>query len=141
VKRDYFSLSLVLAGVSFVGYMLFSVRNELPKISKNALPGQRVTDPETVLPLILTALDHRIRVEGGLIHITEQAGTNAYLLPVSSPWLVQCGAGVSIQLGATSRGISGNEVNVGLFNGLVDKAACAVIAPRVAARLQEKFGR
>jgi hypothetical protein len=141
VKRDYFALSLVLAGVSFLGYMLLSVRNELPKISKNALSSQRVTDPEAVLPLILTNLDHKIRVDGGLILITEEAGTNAYLLPVSTPWLIQCGPGVSIQLGATSQGIAGNEVNVGLFNGLVDKSACAVIAPRVAARLRERFGR
>jgi hypothetical protein len=121
--------------------MLLSVRDELPKISKNAPPGQRVTDPEAVLPLILTKLDQKIHVEGGLMLVTEEAGINTYLLPVSSQWLVQCSAGVSIQLGATSKGIAGNEVNVGLFNGLVDKSACAVIAARVAARLQEKFGR
>ncbi|WP_024518772.1 hypothetical protein [Bradyrhizobium sp. Tv2a-2] len=139
MKRDYFSLSLVLAGASFLGYMLLSVRNELPKIGKIALPSQRVSDPQAVLPLILTTLDHKIHVEGGLILITEESGINAYMLPVSSPWLVQCGAGVSIQLGAASQGIAGNAVDVGLFNGLIDKSACAAIAPRVAARLQEKL--
>jgi hypothetical protein len=48
---------------------------------------------------------------------------------------------VSIQLGAASQGIAGNAVDVGLFDGLIDKSACAVIAPRVAARLQEKLGK
>jgi hypothetical protein len=94
--------------------------------------------------LILTELEQKIHVEGGLILVTEEAGANTYLLPVSSRWLVQCGAGVSIRLGAaatSSKEIAGNDVNVELFNGLIDKSACAVIAPRVAARLQEKFGR
>ena len=144
MKRDYFTLSLVLAGVGFLGYMLLSVRNELPKISKNASTAQRVTDPEAVLPSILTELDQKIHVEGGFILVTEEAGVNTYLLPVSSQWLVRCGAGVSIQLGtaaAASKGTAGSEVNVELFNGLIDKSACAVIAPRVAARLQERFGK
>lgn len=144
VKRDYFTLSLVLAGVGFLGYTLLSLRYERPKISKNAPTTQRVTDPEAVLPIILTQLDQKIRVERGLILVTNGTGVNTYLLPVSSQWLVQCGAGVSIQLGAAangSKGFAGNEVNVELFNGLIDKSACAMIAPRVAAKLQEKFGR
>jgi hypothetical protein len=144
VKRDYFTFSLVLVGAAFLGYMLLSLKDEQPKISKNPPAARRVIDPEAILPAILTELDHKIHVENGLILITEQSGANTYLLPVSSQWLVQCGAGVSIQLGAAataSQGTVGNELKVKLFDGLIDRSACAVVAPRVAARLQEKLQR
>ena len=144
VKRDYFTLTLVLAGVGFLGYALLSLRHEQSRINRSAPTAEPVTDPEAVLPLILRELDQKIRVEGGRILVTEKAGVNTYLLPVSSQWLVQCGAGVSIQLEAAATGpkrIAGNEVNVELFDGLVDRSACAVIATRVAARLQDKLGR
>jgi hypothetical protein len=141
VKRDYFTLSLFLAGVGFLAYALLSPKDEQPKIGKHAPTAQRVTDAAAVLPTILTELDRRIHVEDGLILITEESGANTY---VSSQWLVQCGVGVSIQLGAAatgSEGTAGNAVRVELFNGLIDKSACAVVAPRVAARLREKLGR
>jgi hypothetical protein len=144
VKRDYFTISLVLVGAGVLGYTLLSIKDERPKISKNAPVAQRITDPKAVLPAILTKLDQKIHAEDGFIIVTEESGANTYLLPVSSQWLVQCGAGVSIQLGVAangSQGTVGNEVSVKLFDGLIEKSACAVVAPRVAARLQEKLGR
>jgi hypothetical protein len=136
VKRDYFTFSLVLVGATFLGYMLLSLKDEQPKISKNPPAARRVIDPEAILPAILTELDHKIHVENGLILITEESGANTYLLPVSSQWLVQCGAGAT-----ASQGTVGNELKVKLFDGLIDRSACAVVAPRVAARLQEKLQR
>jgi hypothetical protein len=141
VKRDYFTISLVLVGASVLGYTLLSVKDEQPKISTNAPAARRVTDPETVLPAILTELDQKIHAEDGFILLTEESGVSTYLLPVSSQWLVQCGAGVSIQLGNAATGSQGTEMSVKLFDDLIDKSACAVVAPRVAARLREKLGR
>jgi hypothetical protein len=141
VKRDFFTLSLVLAGAGFLGYMLLSLKHEQPNISKPAPAAQRITDPDAILPAVLTELDRKIHVKDGLILITEESGAQTY---VSSQWLVQCGVGVSIELGAAttgSSGTAGKEVEVDLFDGEIDKSTCAVVAPRVAARLQEMLGR
>jgi hypothetical protein len=101
VKRDVFSLSLVLAGLGFVGYVVLTLKQKQPPAT------QPVTVPEAVLPSILTELDQRIHVRDGFIVVTEEPGVDTFLLPVSSQWLVRCGEGASIQLGAAANGSAG----------------------------------
>ena len=97
-----------------------------------------------LVPRAIRRLDEiEIHLKDGFIVVTDEPDLDTYALPVSSPWIVRCGVGASIQLGAVasgSEGFVGSQVDVELFNnGLIDKSACAVVVPRLAARLQERL--
>jgi hypothetical protein len=142
VRRDWFVIILVSVGFGFVAYTLLSLKAQQPNISENTSKVQLVTDPGAVLPQILAALDEKVSVKDGLILITGAPNTETYLMPASAEWLVRCGAGAAIRLGTAgsgSQGLAESGVDISLFRNPIDKRACAEVAPRVAARLQEKL--
>jgi len=143
VRKDYSAPALVLTVLVILGYALFSHQAERSKTDKESVASiQAETNPDAVLPKILSELDARIRVKDGFVFVTEEPGPDTFLLPVSSPWVVQFGVGASIQLGTVASGADGavgSQVDVALFSNVIDKSACAIIAPRIATRLQEKL--
>jgi hypothetical protein len=142
VTKDRFTIALVLAGVGILAYAIFSPRGEHPSSGKSESRIQSENNPDKILPEILRKFDQRIQIKHGFVFITDEPGVDTYLLPLTSPWLVQCGIGASIQLGAVANGSDGavgSQVDVQLFDQVIDKAACAVIAPEIARRLQERL--
>jgi hypothetical protein len=142
VRRDWFVIILVSVGFGFVAYTLLSLKAQQPNISENTSKVLLVTDPGAVLPQILAALDEKVSVKDGLILVTGTPNTETYLMPASAEWLVRCGAGAAIRLGTAgsgSQGLAESGVDISLFRNPIDKRACAEVAPRVAARLQEKL--
>jgi hypothetical protein len=140
VRRDYFTIALVLGGFGVFAYAVFAPRDDLP--TKKSPPIERISDPEAVLPQALRVLDEKISVKDGFVFITDQVDIDTYLVPVSAPWMVRCGIGASIQLGAVatgSEGTVGSQVDIWLFNNVIERPACAIVAPRIAMRLQEKL--
>jgi hypothetical protein len=141
--RDRFTIGLVLVGLAILGYAIFSPRaDDLAESGKKTSSAKFETDPDAILPAILQKLDDQIRTKDGLIVVMPAPGLETFLLPAPSPWLVRCGTGASISLGSFasgSEGSVGSEVDVSLSYDLIDKSACATVAPRMAARLQDKL--
>lgn len=141
--RDRLIIGSVVAGLAILGYAIFSPRSgDRAERDKQDPSIKTETNPDAVLPDILRRLDDQIRVKDGLITVMPEPGLETFILPVSSPWLVQCGAGASVSLGSTTSGSEGSAssaVDVSLSYNLIDKSACAIVAPRVAARLQDKL--
>jgi hypothetical protein len=141
--KDRFTIGLVLVGLAILGYAVFSPRaDDRAENGKKGLSITTETKPDAVLPAILQKLDDQIQVKDGFIFVVEEPGLETFLLPVSSPWLIRCGVGASISLGSVASGAEGSvgsEVDIRLSFNLIDKSACATIAPRIAARLQDKL--
>ena len=141
---DRFTIGLVLIGAAIFGYAVFSPRSDDHSEAPKKDPSIKAeTNPNAVLPEILQKLDNQVQVRDGFIVVMEEPGLDTFLLPLSSAWLVRCGAGASISMGSTSaggpEGPVQSEVDVSLSYDLIDKGACSVVAPRIAARLQEKL--
>jgi hypothetical protein len=63
----------------------------------------------------------------------------SYVLPVSSPWVISCGIGLSVTFGISISGDEssvGNEVVIHLARVLVDQETCGVLAPQLGRRLK-----
>jgi hypothetical protein len=87
-------------------------------------------------------LAERVSVDGGLLLV--RTGTFLYVLPVTTPWTIQCFVGMSIVFGNSVSGDNSNtnnDVTVNLASGVVDPENCEVLAPRIGKRLLAILGQ
>lgn len=92
-------------------------------------------------------LESRLRkavvMQNGLmiIHNPADAGTDMHVLPLSTPWMLNCGlVGIRAVFGSSVTGDNSsvqNDVEVVLTPAGVDQAVCDVLAPKLAHVLQQ----
>jgi hypothetical protein len=89
-------------------------------------------------------LTESVRAQDGIV-IVHNPGTGKYMSQVLSPntpWVLSCGAGISIVFGSSVSGAEGstsNDVEVNLAYNAVDERDCAVLGPRLGKRLNAIF--
>ena len=108
-----------------------------------------MSDPERSGPELESRLTQNVTVDGGLVLVRTEMGLS--VLPVSTPWTVQCGAGMTVTFG--------NSITSSIDRDEDDKAAeynmsndvkliltvmpiqCDVLAPRIGKRLLAILGQ
>ena len=89
-------------------------------------------------------LTESVRAQDGIV-IVHSPVTGKYMSQVLSPntpWVLSCGAGISIVFGSSVSGAEGstsNDVEVNLAYNAVDERDCAVLGPRLGKRLNAIF--
>ena len=84
-----------------------------------------------------TRLAAAISVRDGLLEVA--GPIQSYVLPLSTPWSVQCGIGLTVTLGPAS-GATANPT-VEIFSGPVNQANCAKYGPRLAKGIEALLAR
>jgi hypothetical protein len=105
-------------------------------------------------PELEKRLAQRVRVDSGLLLVEAGFSPSLYVLPLSTPWTLQCTDGMTIVFGNSvkhevSRGDTSedfevdtsNEVLVSLTIGNIDRKNCDVLAPRIGKRLLAILGQ
>jgi hypothetical protein len=105
-----------------------------------------MSDPEQAGPELEKRLAQRVRVDGGLILV--EPALSLFVLPISTPWTLQCSSGMTIVFGnsvnnSVSQGETsedfevetGNDVAITLTVGNIDQKNCEILAPRIGKRL------
>jgi len=93
-------------------------------------------------PELERRLAESVSVDGNLLLV--HADPFLYVLPVSTPWTIQCFAGMSIVFGNSISGdnsSTNNEVEVDLAAGIIHQKNCEILAPRVGKRLLAILGQ
>jgi hypothetical protein len=92
----------------------------------------------------LLALDDQVRARDGFIVVTPTQDIDTFLLPLQSPWMVRCGVGLSLQLGAVATGSDGSissQIDLWLATDMIEKPACAVVVSKIGNRLHEMLAQ
>ena len=95
-----------------------------------------MSDPNRAGPELEKRLAESVSVDGGLLLV--HTALFLYVLPVSTPWTLQCFAGMSIVFGNSVTGDDSNttnDVTVNLTVGQIDQKNCDVLGPRIGKRL------
>jgi hypothetical protein len=105
-----------------------------------------LSDPERAGLELERRLTQRVRVDGGLILV--EPALSLFVLPISTPWTLQCSSGMTIVFGNSirnevSRGESSedfesstsNDVAITLTVGYIDQKNCEILGPRIGKRL------
>lgn len=98
-------------------------------------------DPDRAEPELERRLAASVSVDGGLLLV--RALTFLYVMPVSTPWTLQCSVGMSIVFGNSITGDNSeteNDVTVNLALGSISQDNCGVLAPRIGKRLLAILG-
>jgi hypothetical protein len=89
-------------------------------------------------------LTESVRTQDGVVIIRDPIIGKYFLqvLSPNSPWILTCGAGISIVFGASVSGHEGstsNDVEINVAYNTVDEKDCAVLGPRLGKRLNAIF--
>jgi hypothetical protein len=89
-------------------------------------------------------LSEAVRAQDGIvvIHNPMIGQFVSQVLSPNTPWVLSCGAGISIVFGSSVSGYEGstsNDVEVQLAYSTVDENACATLGPRLGKRLNAIF--
>jgi hypothetical protein len=101
-----------------------------------------MSDPARAGPELEKRLAESVSVDGGLLLV--HALMSLYVLPVSTPWTLQCTIGMSIVFGNSVSGDNeetNNNVTVNLSTGYIDQKNCDVLGPRIGKRLLAILGQ
>jgi hypothetical protein len=96
-----------------------------------------MSDPARAGPELEKRLAGSVSVDGGLLLVHADT-LGLYVLPVSTPWTLQCTVGMSIVFGNSE---TNNNVTVNLSTGYIDPKNCDVLAPRIGKRLLAILGQ
>jgi hypothetical protein len=105
------------------------------------LLGPLPSDPSRASAELGRRLAASIKVQDGLltVHDPIMGEINSSILPVNSPWVINCGIGISIVFGTSVTGDSNgaqNDVEISLTNAVIDQKTCAIVGLRLAKKLQ-----
>ncbi len=96
-----------------------------------------LSDPVRAEPELERRLNAAISVQGRVLIVRDPILGNigsAYL-PANTPWVINCGAGVSVAFASPVSSDGSNEAEVNLSYGFSEQKDCAVIGPQLANRL------
>src|SRR5271167_4484065 len=115
-------------------------RGEAPKKSE----AQLKLDEDTALlkdtaragPELERRLLASVQVQDGIVAVRDPVmrAIETNFLPTTTPWVLECGIGLSIVFGSSVSGDGSstrNDVEVNLTSGIVDQESCAVLGPRL----------
>jgi hypothetical protein len=146
----------VIIAIMFCGLLgACDQKNSNEEVSKKAALAAKgeatlMSDPERAAPELENRLAQNVRVDGGLVLVHTEMGLS--VLPVSTPWTVQCGVGMTVTFGNSvtssldraeeSKDVeysTGNDVRLILTATPIFKE-CDILAPRVGKRLLAILG-
>jgi hypothetical protein len=98
-------------------------------------------EPARAAPELERRLLASIKADDGILTVQDEITGRflSYYLPVTAPWMISCGVGMTVVFGASVSGDGSetrNEVEVRLAYGVIDQENCAVLGPLIAKRLQ-----
>jgi hypothetical protein len=96
-----------------------------------------MSDPNRAGPELEKRLAEGVSVDGSLLLVHTITGS-LFVLPVSTPWTLQCWFGMSIVFGNSVSGdgsSTDNDVTLNLTVGQIDQKNCDVLGPRIGKRL------
>lgn len=107
------------------------------QIKAQDLEQKIMKDPLYAIPELKKRLRESLRVEDGLMLINSPFGmgnllgsvpfAGQFVLPASTPWVLSCGMGMSVDFGSSFRGDGSqvsNEVEIALTLASIDKNGC-----------------
>jgi hypothetical protein len=152
-------IAIVIAGALIAGALLcLAACDESPKPKQSSRQSNEaaseVSEDAALLKDLGRAgaeLERRllksVSIQDGLVLVRTTAGYFTYVLPTTAPWVISCGAGLSVTFGTAVSGEAssdgneveihvGNDVQIHLIVAPVDPDACAVLAPQLGQRLK-----
>ena len=101
-----------------------------------------MSDLDRAGPELERRLAQSVSVDGGLL-LVHTNGLQLFVLPVSTPWTIQCFVGMTIVFGNSVTGDNSstdNDVTLGLSTGQIEPKNCDILAPRIGKRLLAILG-
>ena len=148
----------VIIAIMFCGVLGACDQKEAAKEPNKALEMLNaetalMSDPDRAGQELEKRLAQRVRVDSGLVLVEANLTLGLYVLPISTPWTLQCSDGMTIVFGNSvkhevSRGDTSedfevdtsNEVLVTLTIGNIERKNCDVLATRIGKRLLAILG-
>jgi hypothetical protein len=123
---------------------------EAPSKQPSELQNQMKVDADLMLDIgragteLERRLSENVRAQDGIviIHSPVTGKFMSQVLSANTPWVLSCGAGISIVFGSSVSGYEGttsNDVEVNLAYNIVDENGCAALGPRLGKRLNAIF--
>jgi hypothetical protein len=124
--------------------------SEAPPQQPTVLEARAKADADLMLDIgragteLERRLSESVRAQDGIviIHYPLIGRFISQVLSPNTPWILSCGAGISIVFGSSVSGYEGstsNDVEVQLAYSTVDESACAALGPRLGKRLNAIF--
>jgi hypothetical protein len=91
------------------------------------------------IPEFLQQLHDSLKMVNGVIVIEDSLGIGISVLPPNSPWVVRCGAGITVILGSAVSGDENgvnNDVEIRLSMLPISNEQCKEIAPLIGKEIQ-----
>ncbi|MDE5465218.1 hypothetical protein [Bradyrhizobium sp. CSS354] len=139
-----FLLPVILVGLSACGEKEVASKRSSEAENQIKADADLMRDINRASAELERRLTDAVRAENGvvIIHDPIMGKFFSFVLSPNSPWVLSCGAGLSVVFGTSvsgHEGSAGNDVEIRLAYSTVDEKDCAVLGPRLGKRLNTIF--